>query len=485
MKPFLRSLAQAGAELYEVGGPVRDQLMGRPVKDHDYLVRHLTVEKVSAILKPFGQITLVGRSFGVIKFTPFQDPSQMVDFVLPRKERSTGTGHRDFDVDFNPELTVEDDLGRRDFTINAMARALATGDLVDPFGGQRDLKRRLLRQVFPEAFREDPLRLMRAIQFAARLKLTIEKETWESMRENAALIATVSPERIAEELKKLLSADKPSRGFELMRDAGLMQHVIPELAALIGIEQDKMPGDDVFAHTMKALDAARSDRAIDHAGDLDLMLATLLHDVGKARTARYHEPTKRVVFFGHQIASKKLARLWMERMKMTTVGADIDRVCTLIEHHMFETKAFFTDKAIRRFISKVGTDLIFMLLDVRLADNRGGKHPAGIKGVQKLKKRIKEELERKPPFGPKDLAIDGNDIMAAGFPEGPQVGRVLGRLVDLVLDVPELNTREQLLALAKNMRENPDPGEAPPPTGRTHGQGQERPEDRKADQRRG
>jgi hypothetical protein len=270
-----------------------------------------------------------------------------------------------------------------------------------------------------------------------------------------------------------------------MRDAGLLKHVLPELAALVGIEQDKMPGDDVFAHTMKALDAARGDRAVAHAGDLDLMLATLLHDVGKARTGRYHEPTKRVVFFGHQIASKKLARRWMERMRMTTVGADIERVGTLIEHHMFETKAFFTDKAIRRFISKVGKDLVFMLLDLRLVDNRGGKHPQGIRGVQKLRKRIKEELERKPPFGPKDLALDGNDIMGAGFSEGPQVGRVLARLVDLVLDVPELNTREQLLALVKNMRENPNPNEPPPPTGRTHGQGQESQEGGKADQRRG
>lgn len=454
MKPFLRSLAEAGAELYEVGGPVRDRLMDRPLKDHDYLVRHLTVAKIAALLKPFGQVTLVGKSFGVIKFTPFQDRTQTIDFALPRKECSTGTGHRDFDVDFDPELPVEDDLRRRDFTINSMARKLDTGDLVDPFGGHNDLKRRILRQVFPESFREDPLRLMRAVQFAARLGLTIEKETWDAMRDNASLIATVSPERIAEELKKLLSADKPSLGFELMRDTDLLRYVIPELAALVGIEQDKMPGDDVFAHTMRALDAARSDRAIAHAGNIDLMLATLLHDIGKAKTARYHEPTKRVVFFGHQIVSKKLARRWMERMKMTTVGADIDRICMLIEHHMFETKAFFTDKAIRRFISKVGTDLIFMLLDVRLADNRGGKHPAGIKGVQRLMKRIKEELERKPPFGPKDLAIDGNEIMELGFPEGPQVGRVLSHLVDLVIDVPELNTREQLLALARNMREN-------------------------------
>ena len=163
MDAYLRALSEAGAELFEIGGPVRDQLMGRPVKDRDYLVRHLTVRQIEGILKPYGNVTLVGRSFGVIKFIPHQDRDLAIDIALPRKEKSTGVGHRDFDVDFDPELPVEEDLGRRDFTINAMARGLATGAIIDPFGGQEDLKRRTLRQVFPRAFPEDPLRLVRAI----------------------------------------------------------------------------------------------------------------------------------------------------------------------------------------------------------------------------------------------------------------------------------------------------------------------------------
>lgn len=454
LERIIKVLHDAGGEVYEVGGPVRDELMNREIKDHDYLVRRLTVKQIQNLLEPFGTVTLIGRSFGVVKFTPHGKRSATVDIALPRKEKSTGEGHRDFEVDFDPELPVEEDLGRRDFTINAMARDIKTNKLIDPFGGQEDLKKRLLRQVFPSAFKEDPLRLMRAVQFAARLNLRIEGQTWEAMREHAPLIKTVSRERIAEEIGKLMAAAKPSRGFEIMRDCGLLTHVLPELEAIVGIDQDKQPGEDVFDHTMRVLDATRGDSAIKHSGNLDLMFAALLHDIGKSKTKRYHEPSERVVFFGHQIASKRMARRWLEHNKISTLGVNADTVCKLIEHHMFETKAYFTDKAIRRFIAKISPELIFMLMDLRLADNRGGKHPTGIKGVQKLTKRIKMEMDRKPPFGPKDLAIGGHELMELGFPEGPQIGQALGTLVQLVIDNPELNTKEQLLALAKNMRED-------------------------------
>ena len=458
MNPYIRALIDSGAEIYEVGGPVRDRLLGEPQKDHDYLVRHLDVSKIKKILQPLGKVTLVGKSFGVVKFTPFSEKETMIDFALPRREKSTGSGHRDFDVDFDPELSVEEDLGRRDFTINAMAMEVISGRIIDPFGGEKDLKKKILRQVFPKAFEEDPLRLMRAVQFAARFDLAIEEETMRSMKENADLIKTVSNERIAEEIRKLLIAKKPSHGFILMKDLGILPHVLPELKALVGIEQDKQPGEDVFDHTMRVLDAARKDSAIDNAGDINLMLAALLHDIGKAKTFKYHEPSKRVVFFSHQIVSRKLADRWLTKMKMSTVGVDKEKILKLIDNHMFETKAFFTDKAIRRFVSKVGPDLIFLLLDLRLADNRGGKHPSGIKGALKLKQRIKEELDRKPPFGPKDLTINGNDLIDMGIKEGPAVGLILSAIVDLVIDNPDLNTREQLLALSQNMRENVSKG---------------------------
>ena len=399
------------------------------------------------------QTTLATKALRVVMAA---GSAQVVDFSLPRRERSTGVGHRDFEVDFDPNLPVEADLGRRDFTINAMAMNIETEEIVDPFGGRRDLESKTLRQVFPKAFEEDPLRLLRAVQFAARFGLSIEDQTWASMKKNAELIASVSPERIAEEIRKLFLAHKPSAGFDLMGSCGLLAHIFPELEAIKGIEQDKQPGDDVYGHTMRALDAARSDHAIQNRGNLELMFSVLLHDIGKSQTSRYHEPAQRVVFFGHQMASARMARKILKRLRIETIGVNPTNVVRLIENHMFETKAFFSDKAIRRFINKVGKDHIFMLIDLRLADNRGGKHPQGIKGVEKLRKRIQEELDKKPPFGPADLAIDGHDIMDAGVPEGPMIGAVLSGLVDAVLDDPALNTREQLLALVANLSENPE-----------------------------
>lgn len=453
MFAYLRALKEAGGLVYEVGGTVRDRLLDHPSKDRDYLACRLTIKQLTQILNPYGKVALVGQMFGVVKFVPFQHPDQIIDFSLPRKERSTGIGHRDFEVDFDPNLPVEADLGRRDFTINAMAMNIETEEIIDPFGGRDDLKSKVLRQVFPKTFEEDPLRLMRAIQFAARFGLAIEGQTRAAMKQHADMIKTVSPERISEELKKLFLAHKPSVGLDMMSELGLLSLIFPEIAAIKGIEQDKQPGDDVYGHTMRALDAARGDHAIGNRGNPELMFAVLLHDIGKAVTSRYHEPSHRVVFFGHQLASARMARHIMRRLKIETIGVNPKNVTRLIENHMFETKAFFTDRAIRRFINKVGKDYIFMLIDLRLADNRGGKHPHGIKGVERLRNRIQEELDKKPPFGPADLAIDGHDIMAAGIPEGPMIGAMLKQLVEMALDDPKLNTREQLLALVANLRE--------------------------------
>lgn len=448
---YAKALMDAGGDLYEVGGPVRDRLLGRMNKDHDLLCRHLTVNQILAIIKPFGKALTVGSSFGVIKFFPHSMPNLTIDITLPRLEHSTGVGHRDFDVHFDPELQVEEDLGRRDFTINAMAMSFTDGKLIDPYGGRSDLETKILRQVFPKAFEEDPLRLVRAVQFAARFGLKIEPSTWDSMLKNAHLIKTVSGERISQELVKLMNAPKPSTGFDLMEQSGLLGYILPEIAALKGIEQDKQPGEDVYDHTMRALDAGRSDPEMEHQGDPELLFAILLHDVGKARTSRYNPEAKRIVFFGHQIVSSRLARKWMERMKFSSTGLNPARITRLIENHMFETKAHYTDRAIRRFVAKVGPDLIFWLLDMRFADNRGGKHPHGIKGVLRLRTRIRAEMAKKPPFGPKDLLVNGHDIMTLGVPEGPAVGRIIASLVEKVLDDPTLNNKEQLLALTREM----------------------------------
>ena len=202
---------------------------------------------------------------------------------------------------------------------------------------------------------------------------------------------------------------------------------------------------------MRVLDAARADTELRQPGELHLLFAALFHDVGKVKTRRFDPDVGRITFYGHQLVSKRLGERRLKALRAATIGIDIDRVCKLIELHMFETKAHYTDKAIRRFIHKVGPELIITLMDLRLADNRGGKYPGGIKGVLRLRKRIQEELDRKPPFGPKDLVVNGHDLMTMGMPAGPQMGQVLHQLVELCLDDPALNEKTRLLELARQV----------------------------------
>jgi len=234
-------------------------MTGRTVKDRDYLVTGVPYDKLTGILRHHGRVDLVGRSFGVIKFTQFRkEKSYTFDIALPRREHSTGLGHKEFEVDFDPSIKVEEDLTRRDFTINAMAIALDSDQLIDPLGGKLDLEHRRLRMTTPDSFKEDPLRMLRAIQFAARFEFEIEPDTLPAIRDNVALIDTVSAERIAEELNKLLVlAKKPSVGFRLMQQLGLLKHILPELEECVGVEQ---PGGfhayNVFDHTLVCIDAA-------------------------------------------------------------------------------------------------------------------------------------------------------------------------------------------------------------------------------------
>lgn len=451
--PFFESIWQHGGEIYAVGGAVRDSLISQSAKDDDYLVTGLSFTQLKEILSKTGKVALVGKSFGVLKWTSFDNSNLVIDLALPRKEKSTGIGHQDFTVTFDPHLPVEEDLKRRDFTINAIACNVRTKEYIDPFNGRQDLRHKKLRQVFPQAFEEDPLRLIRAVQFAARFELQIEELTWTAMQKHAALIKTVSPERIIEELRKLFLATKPSLGFDLMLASGLMHYVLPEIEALVGVQQDKMPGDDVYRHTMRVVDAAANDSLLDHPGDLEVMLAALFHDCGKPATRRYDKAKDRIVFYSHQVVSARLARQWMRKMRVTTIGVNPQHVNALIFNHMFETKSYFTDRAIRRFVNKVGQDLIYKLLDLRLADNRGGKHPNSVKGVEKMRRRVREELEKKPPFGTQDLAITGHDLMEMGFEEGPGIGKVLKELVEIVLDEPEKNHREALSKIVEEMIE--------------------------------
>lgn len=204
-------------------------------------------------LRRFGHTNLVGKSFGIIKFRAHDNPDSEIDIALPRTEISTGIGHREFSVQSDPFLPLVKDLGRRDFTINAMAYDLKRLESVDPFGGMQDLEAKQIRTVFANSFTEDPLRILRAVQFAARLGFTIEDTTMAQLKTHAALIDSVAKERVIDEIRKLFMASKPSLGFDLMRDTGVLQFVFPDVFNMIGVTQPNKNNEDVYTHTMKVL----------------------------------------------------------------------------------------------------------------------------------------------------------------------------------------------------------------------------------------
>jgi len=443
---IVRAILEKG-KIYEVGGAVRDRFISPilPDKDKDYLITGIPMDELCSLLSRFGKVDLVGKSFGVIKFLPFKrfDGEHVFDVALPRKEYSTGPGHKDFRVEYDHTLRVEDDLSRRDFTINAMAEDLSTGKLVDPLNGRKDIKRRLIRITNPNSFRDDPLRMLRGIQFAARFEFELEKETLDSLRENAGLITTISPERIQEELNKLLvKAKYPSAGFRLMQQVGLLEKILPELAGAVGVSQ---PGGyhayDVFEHSILTADSAPR--------ELVIRLAALLHDVSKPETKA---PTESgATFYGHEKKGARVAKRALQRLRYS--NQVIDQVTLLIDKHMFTTGV--TDKGLRRLIRKMGEELVFPLLDLRRADVVAQGKGGNTEDVDELEERIRLEIERQPPFGLKDLAVDGNDIMKTfSIPPSPLVGQVLNYLLELVLDDPEVNQRDKLMKEAQFFLKN-------------------------------
>ncbi len=435
---LVESVLKAG-KLYEVGGSVRDSLINPDVehKDRDYLITGIPLDDLITILRRFGRVDVVGRSFGVVKFNP-KGQDSICDIAIPRTEKSTGIAHKDFDVAYDPDLSVEVDLKRRDFTINAMAREVPSGTLIDPYGGMKDIRKKIIRVVFPEAIEEDALRILRGAQFAARFDFQIEKDTLGAMKANAALLKSVSPERIAEEINKmLLKADKPSIGLRYLHEIGALDMIFPELVQCVGVDQ---PGGyhkwDVFDHTMVCVDNA--------PGRLPVRLAALFHDVGKPQTRELVKDG--ATFYGHDRLSTKMTTEALKRLRYS--GEIIEQVSKLVSRHMFSDTA--GEKGIRRLIRAVGIEFIYDLLDLRRADivAQGlGQDPSE---VDEFAARVTEEIEKKPPFGLKDLAINGDEIKSEfDISEGPVVGQVLNDLLEMVLDDPSANIREKLLLRAK------------------------------------
>jgi tRNA nucleotidyltransferase (CCA-adding enzyme) len=428
--------------LFAVGGRVRDELRdpgGAAPHDLDYVVAGVPLERVLAALGPLGRVDLVGASFAVIKLTV---GGVTVDVALPRREHSTGTGHRDFAVESGPEIPLEDDLSRRDFRMNMIARALPGGTLVDPFDGAGDIAAKRIAILTPRTFDEDPLRLLRAAQFAARFGFAADAATVAAMREAAPLVATVSAERVADELTKLLTlAPKPSTGFELLRETGVLAHLWPELLEGVGVEQNEWHAYDVWHHTMAAVDAVPP-------GDLIVRASGLLHDVGKPRTKDGPH------FYRHEHVGAEMARAMLERFRFsheTVAGVE-----HLVRQHMYSQDPGLSDAAVRRFVRRIGPGLLERQFTLRRADIAGSGLPKRDDSNERFEARVWEEVARRPAFSIADLAVGGADVIAAmverglakpGFTGDARVGAALQWLFEQVTDAPERNERTSLLHL--------------------------------------
>jgi tRNA nucleotidyltransferase (CCA-adding enzyme) len=430
---LLRALWSGGHAAYVVGGSLRDVILGRSPGDWDLATdarpeRVLELFPGSVYENAFGTVA-VRWDGEVYEITTFRSDHDYADFRRP---------HR---VEFGDSIEV--DLARRDFTINAIAWGGPGGDaapgLVDPFDGRGDVERRVLRAVGEprDRFEEDALRMVRAVRLAATLDVGIEAATLAAIQARSELVAHLSGERIAAELGKLLSAERPSVGLRLMADTGVLAPISAELAAQRGVPQNKVPGEDLWDHTLRAVDAARADRPV-------VRLATLLHDIGKPATfADGH-------FLGHDAVGADMAGAFLDRLRVArSVRA---RVVHLVRHHMFSYEPAWSDAAVRRFIGKIGPDAIEELFELREADNLGSGRPAEADGLDELRARVAAELASGPILGRGQLAVDGTDLMTElGLEQGPILGRILDGLLERVIADPALNDRPTLLLLASAM----------------------------------
>ena len=429
-----------------MGGGLRDALLGRSTSNWDLATAALP-EQTAAIFPDasyenrFGTVVLQ-RSGLDYEITTFRTDHDYADFRRP---------HR---VEFGASL--EADLARRDFTMNALAwgapDAATAPRLVDPHDGRADIAARRIRAVGEpdRRFEEDALRMLRAVRFSATLGFEIEPATLAAIRDRAPLVAHLSGERIAVELDRILAAPRPSEGLRLLASTGILEHVSPDLAAQRGVAQNKVEGEDLWDHTVRTVDAAAAGGA--GSSRPAVRLAALVHDIGKPATAADGH------FYRHEVVGAELAQAFLDRLHVPRSTAD--RVVHLVRNHMFRYEPTWSDAAVRRFLAKVGPDAIGDLFALREADNLGSGVPSDADGLTELRARIDAELAAGPILDRSALAIDGSDLMTElGLPEGPALGRILAALFERVVEEPHLNDRPTLMLLARDLaaRSAPEP----------------------------
>lgn len=434
LKKISRTLTGSGRHCFLVGGAVRDHLLGKKVTDYDLA----TDAPPEEVMKLFRRVIPTGLKHGTVTVL---EGGRQYEVTTFRTESGYSDGRRPDAVSWTAD--VDEDLRRRDFTINAMAYNPATHRLHDPFGGRADLAARIIRALGDPRDRlsEDALRILRAVRFSVQLAFSIEPKTHEAMTELCPLIDRISRERIRDELDKILTADEPSAGFLIMREIGLLRRILPELDDCAGVAQPGLHCFDVFLHSLYACDGAPRDNPA-------VRIAALLHDAGKPLCAGYSAENE-IRFYGHEIQGERLAREIMTRLRYPNTL--IDKVAVLVRCHMFNYDHTWTNAAVRRLIRRAGPDNMADLLALRRADQFGMcRQRTDAAYLVELERRIQGEFDSRAALSLNDLAINGKDLMRElPLPEGEQIGIVLDFLLESVLDDPALNEPGRLLALAR------------------------------------
>lgn len=440
-----------GFNAYLVGGAVRDMFMNKEASDWDVATDATPEQVISA----FKKVIPTGIAHGTVTVHFMGEEIEVTTF---RIEQGYSDGRHPDKVSYASD--IEEDLSRRDFTMNAIAVSLKDGSIVDPFNGKADIKNKVIRSVGNplERFNEDGLRPIRAIRFASQLGFEIETDTLQAISNEKVLqkTSTISIERFRDELVKLLKSPKPSVGLKLLESTNIMKLFLPELLEGRNCIQNDVRGYhvfDVLDHNFYSCDGAPVHK-------VNVRLAALLHDIGKpaSKVVRVTDEGEIYNFFSHEKYSETIARKLLTKLRFS--NNEINNVCHLIENHMFHYEESWSDAAIRRFVVRVKPENIEDLIDLRLADMYGKYNmPIQIKESNacdlliQLQDRIKKIQEENSAFTLKSLAVSGKDLMEIGIPSGRLIGKILDSLLETVLDDPKQNSKDVLLNIAKNLYE--------------------------------
>ena len=437
----LATLQEGGFEAYLVGGCVRDVLMNKEPNDWD-----ITTNAHPKQVQKLFPDSVYENDFGTVgvKVREAEDIVHVVEVTTFRKEVGYSDKRHPDQVVFAE--TVEEDLARRDFTINAIAlrykletrNSKLENQIIDPFGGREDIKKKLIRAVgdASERFGEDALRMMRAVRFFSQLSFEIEKETKQAIADNASLLSHVAYERIRDEFFKMIMGDDAARATQLLYETRLLEQFAPELVEAVGVEQNLHHIYTVWEHSVRALDYAVKQRY-----SLEVRLAALLHDIGKPRTK--DGEGKYATFYNHEVVSARMARALL--LRLHTPKKILDDVVHLVRQHQFNYNVGEVSEAgVRRLLKRVGPEYMDDLLKVREADRIGSGVPKAVPYKLRHLQFMIEKVQQ-DPISPKMLALKGEEVMKiAGIAPSPKVGMIINALMEEVLDDPSNNTKQHL-----------------------------------------